>query len=147
MTLSGQPHALVTMALAAGPVGAASLWLMQGGGALQVRAPGSWQILLLALVVAPILEELAFRGAVQDACAASLRRFGARNVGPISGANAVTSIAFCACHLPYQSAALSCAIVLPSLLLGRIREATGAVTPCILVHAWFNACFLALFTR
>jgi membrane protease YdiL (CAAX protease family) len=147
MTLFGQPRALITLGMVAGPAGAAALWLLQAGGALQVRAPTSWQFLLLSLVVAPVLEELAFRGAVQDACAIALRRFGSPDGVAVSGANVMTSIAFCACHLPHHSIGLACAILLPSLLLGRIREATGAFRPCILMHAWFNACFLALFAR
>jgi hypothetical protein len=121
--------------------------LLQAGGALQVPpVAASWQVLLLAVVVAPVLEEFAFRGAVHDACCAVLPRWGG-SAGPVSWANVITSIAFCACHLPYRSVGLACAVFLPSLLLGRVRETTGALMPCVFLHAWFNACFLAVFAR
>ena len=56
--------------------------------------------------------------------------------------NVVTSRAFAACHRPYQPIGMAAAVLLPSLLLGKVREVTGSVVPCMVIHAWFNACYL-----
>jgi membrane protease YdiL (CAAX protease family) len=104
-------------------------------------------VALLTILVAPVLEELAFRGALLDLLQAMLRRFGMADAGPVTRANVITSIAFAACHLPYQPAPVAVAILLPSLLLGRMREVTGSVLPCVALHAWFNAWYVAVFAR
>ena len=120
---------------------------LSDGGVIQRPSTASLHAVLLMILAAPVLEELAFRGALLDLLQATLKRLGISNVGPVTRANLITSIGFAACHLPYQSAPLAAAILLPSLLLGRMREITGSVLPCIVVHAWFNACFIAVFAR
>jgi membrane protease YdiL (CAAX protease family) len=148
MPASRSARAVGVLCLVAGPIGATLLHWFGLLGALRLPAtalslPGA----ILMLLVAPVLEELAFRGTLQDWCRSIVERHGMRDAGPLTRANAATSVAFAACHSPYQPAALACAILLPSLLLGRLREVTGSVVPCILLHAWFNACFLAVVMR
>lgn len=140
----GSPLAFTALAAACGPLGAGLLLALAARGVLPVPAfAWTWQAVLLALVAAPALEELAFRGSVQDAAAAVLRRRGWRDASPLTLANVLTSLAFAACHLATQPAALAAAIFLPSLVFGRLRERWGSLWPPVLMHAWYNACLLA----
>lgn len=138
-------RAVAGFGLLAGPVGAVALWLLHRTGAWAGDLPvPTWRIEILTLLVAPILEELAFRGALQDLCRAILARLNLGDTGPISVSNLATSLAFAACHLHDQPVAVAWAMVLPSLLLGRLREVSNSVWACVLLHAWFNLCFLAV---
>jgi membrane protease YdiL (CAAX protease family) len=142
--LLGNARAVTALALVGGPLGACALLLLGHLGFMRVAPPASLNAMLLMLLVAPVLEELAFRGALLDLAQSLLRRFGVADAGPVTCANLITSVLFAACHLPYQSVALSISVLLPSLLLGRVRELTASVLPCVLLHAWFNAWFLAV---
>lgn len=140
----GRARAILALAFVAGPGGALALALLDQGH-LPGRQPLlSWQAAILMIGIAPVLEELAFRGAMTDLLQGVLKRLAIADRFALTPTNILTSIAFAACHLPYQSVQMSCAVVLPSLLLGKIREVTGAVAPCILTHAWFNACYLMI---
>jgi membrane protease YdiL (CAAX protease family) len=142
--LLGNARAVAALALVGGPLGACAFLLLGHLGVMRVAPAASLQAMLLMVLVAPVLEELAFRGALLDLAQSLLRRFGVEDAGLVTRANLITSVLFAACHLPYQSVALSIGVLLPSLLLGRVRELTGSVLPCIMLHAWFNAWFLAV---
>jgi len=142
--LLGNARVVTALALVGGPLGACALLLLGNLGFMRVAPSTSLNAVFLMLLVAPVLEEFAFRGALLDLAQATLQRFGVANAGPVTRANLITSVLFAACHLPYQSVVLSIGVLLPSLLLGRIRELTGSVLPCIMLHAWFNAWFLAV---
>jgi membrane protease YdiL (CAAX protease family) len=114
------------------------------------HAPASPAPLLLIrmLLVAPVLEELVFRGLLQDVLTASRSskpRFGVARVGPLSLANVLTSAVFAASHLPYNPPLLACAVFLPSLVFGRLKELYGSLLPSIALHAWYNLAFLIIF--
>lgn len=141
-TLRSLP-APVLLAWLGGPLGAAAWWALGHGGLVPAPAAPSLAAAVPLLLLAPVLEELAFRGALQDLVGALLRPLGLAGGGPVTRANLLTSLAFAACHLPYQPLPVCLAIVLPSLLLGRVREATGRLLPCVLLHAWFNACYFS----
>ena len=99
-----------------------------------VESPGALAWVLAgvnAVVVAPIREEVLFRGFIQG---------GLRSVGmPAWAAVGVVSVGFGATHTALQDLA---ALFLLSLVLGWVREETGRVTPAILAHAGFNALML-----
>lgn len=103
-----------------------------------LRAPsGPWAWALLVLVL-PMAEELAFRGLLQGQL---LRLSSCRRLGPVSVANAVTSLAFAAAHLWAQPPAWALAAGLPSLVFGHLRERFGSVWPAVAMHALYNAGF------
>ena len=64
--------------------------------------------------------------------------------GNVTVGNVVTSALFAAAHLASTAPWLAAAIVLPSLLLGRIKQLYRSLVPVVLLHAWFNVCYLCL---
>jgi membrane protease YdiL (CAAX protease family) len=136
------------LAVPIGPLGVFFLWMLDAGGALAVpTAQASLRTAFLLLWAAPVLEELAFRGALRDLCRAAMGKLSWRDNSPLTLPNLLTSIAFAACHLAHQPPLLAASLLVPSLLLGRVREITHSLLPCILLHAWFNLCFLMVFTQ
>lgn len=95
-----------------------------------------------ALVFAAIWEEVLFRGTLQPAIAS--HPWGAQRWLGIGSANLQTSLAFAAAHLWTQPAGLWPGYFAISLLLGTVRERTGSVAPCIVLHAAFNVAWWRL---
>ncbi len=99
----------------------------------------------LTLVLAPLLEELAFRGGLQELLRSGFRVFEVADRQPLSWANLLTTVVFCACHLPSHSVQLALAIAIPSIFLGYLFEITRSLTLCVAMHMWFNTCLLMAF--
>jgi membrane protease YdiL (CAAX protease family) len=93
---------------------------------------------LLFAVVQPLAEELAFRGALQGRL---LALTAARRAGPITWANAATTVFFVAWHATTQPLGWALAVALPSLVFGHLRDRSGSVLPAMLVHIVYNAGF------
>lgn len=99
-----------------------------------------WIVVAGVLVGAPILEEIAYRGALQGA-------FRAGAMGPRTAILA-TSVLFVVMHVPAipegsRASALGGLLVL-SLGLGLLRERTGGLLAPIVAHAAFNGANLLL---
>ncbi|QQC67972.1 JDVT-CTERM system glutamic-type intramembrane protease [Paraburkholderia ginsengisoli] len=134
----------VAFSIAVGPIGAllAASILNAQPAASSGSHSAIWS-LLLSLVIAPVLEELAFREFLQGIL--NETRLGRKHACGVTGANLATSLFFAACHIPSQGARLACLIVFPSLMLGRMKEFFPAMLPVIGLHAWYNAClFIAI---
>jgi membrane protease YdiL (CAAX protease family) len=98
------------------------------------EGPLVWRLLLAldVAILAPVVEELVFRGFVWDAL---------RRSAPLWLVWLLSSALFCAYHMdPLQSAA----IVPTALMLGWIRWTTGSVVPAILAHAVNNLLAVSL---
>ena len=93
----------------------------------------------------PLLEELAFRGALQPWL---LRYTSARRqVAGISMANVVTSVVFAAAHLFQHAPAWAAAVLIPSLAFGYVRDRFDAVAPAIVLHVFYNLGYFLLLYR
>jgi membrane protease YdiL (CAAX protease family) len=124
-----------------GVLAALPVWLALGlavGGHMRVTFTATF--LMSFLVVRPVLEELAFRGALQGFL---LQRGGSRRIGPISRANWATTAAFVALHFTAQPTAWALAVAVPSLAFGHMRERFGSVLPAIALHLIYNVGFAA----
>ena len=105
----------------------------------------SMQVLLYGVVLYPVLEELAFRGFIQT----WLREktfFRTQMLFGITRANLIASFLFAALHLFSQPPIWAAMIFAPSLVFGYLRDRYEAVSPSIILHAWYNLGFL-LFVR
>lgn len=131
------------LALAAVPV-----WLALGaifgygdaGWLLDKPARFAWLVLAY-----PLLEELAFRGAIQPLLLH--HALGRRHLAGITLANLATSILFAAAHLLQHAPAWAAAVVIPSLVFGYVRERFDAVAPAIALHIFYNLGYFLLLYR
>src|SRR5664279_4270409 len=117
-------------AIASGPIGASLLFLLSRIGVISsISARSDLASLVVAVVVAPILEEIIFRGGLQEFL--ERRRAGPGFVfGGIDAANLATSVVFTLCHVAFRPNWLSVGVLIPSLLLGRIKQSQGSLLPC-----------------
>lgn len=93
--------------------------------------PGFWLVLFGIVVVAPLAEEVLFRGYLLGALLHLL---------PPTAAQLVTAAAFGAVH----GAAYMLPVGLLGLLFGWLRTRYGSLWPCVSAHALHNACTVAL---
>ena len=107
-------------------------WDWPGGDPLRIG---------MLLVISPVLEEIVFRGLLQEWLS---KRF-AQRLGCLSLANVLTSLAFAALHLFHQSLLWSALIFFPSLVFGFSKERYQTLWAPIVLHAWYNLGFLWIF--
>lgn len=98
---------------------------LSGGGLTVWLVVAMW---LSAVLVAPVAEEVFFRGIVQTLLLNVLRRRWA--------ALALASLVFAAVHFPQPQAIPALAVL--GVLLGFAYERTGSLLPAIAVHSLFN---------
>lgn len=96
--------------------------------------------LLSFLAVRPVLEELAFRGALQGFL---LQRGWSDRIGRVTRANWATTAVFVALHFTTQPPVWALAVAVPSLVFGHMRERCASVLPAIALHLIYNAGFAA----
>jgi CAAX protease family protein len=99
--------------------------------------PMAWLIVfLLAVVGAPVIEELFFRGLLQGAFT--------RRLGP-TPAIFVTAVIFCFAHVLSEGPTAPEVLFPAALILGYLRHRTGRLAAGMVAHATFNATLFALF--
>lgn len=88
-------------------------------------------VALLAVLVAPLVEEVVYRGVVYSA----VERLGGKAAGV-----AVVTFIFALVHVPqyWGSVAAITAIVTLSLVLTLLRAWTGSLLPCVVMHLIYN---------
>ena len=92
----------------------------------------------------PVVEELVFRGMIQDI---ARRRLRAWHIGPLSHANILTSLLFAALHFINHPPLWAAAVFIPSLLFGLFRERSAGLAAPILLHVFYNSGYFWLFTH
>jgi uncharacterized protein len=133
------PDAHLALAIALALPVWVTLGLLVGG---RMHVPSGWTAWASFVLVQPLLEELVFRGILQGhALRLTARQGVARRLGPVTLANVLVSVGFVALHLRAQPLAWALAVLVPSLVLGHLRERMGSVWPAVLVHAVYNAGF------
>ena len=135
-----RPHGTLTSALGGAGVGWALTVLMGWGWLTVLRSYGKvpagmaldagW-IIALAVIAAPVVEEIIFRGLVYQ---------GLRKTLTPLGAALLSSVLFTIVH-PGLSA--PCVFLL-AMVNAVLLERTGRLWPCMLVHAGYNAVVVAL---
>lgn len=100
---------------------------------------------LLPALIYPLLEELAFRGLLQEWL--YRKPWGQVRFGPISAANWLTTALFVLAHLVHQPPAWAAAVVFPSLVFGYFRDRYQSIRPAIALHVFYNTGFIWLFAR
>jgi membrane protease YdiL (CAAX protease family) len=120
----------------------AAITQFNGASLYALQAVKGWELsALTALLIAPVAEELFFRGVIQEAL---LRR-------GISAGKAIvlTALLFAAAHLYATSPGHALATVLPALSIGVVYQQTrryglfAALASVIVLHSLFNAAWRA----
>lgn len=131
------------LALLAGPLCWLALYFLfdaQPSWTWPLHQPG---LFLLPALVYPVLEEIAFRGLLQELVR---ERVSAATVGPLSVANLVTSVVFTALHFFHHPPLWAALVLFPSLVFGYFRDRSGALTAPIFLHVFYNSGYLWLFS-
>ena len=136
-------HGFLILAVLAGPLGVSALQAAAHFG-LQAPVPGQAGLTIVSfLLLAPVLEEIVFRGGLQEML--DRTAFGRLAlVGNVTVGNVVASTLFSAAHLMSAPPWLAAGVFLPSLVLGRVKQLYPSLVPVVLLHAWYNGCYLCL---
>ena len=131
-------------ALAAGPLCWLVIYFL-----LQPEPRWTWPLTapvpyLLGALLYPVLEEIVFRGLLQEFVR---ERISDKSFGPLSIANLLTSLCFTALHFIYHPPLWAALVLFPSLVFGFFKDRTGQLTAPIVLHVFYNAGFLWLFTE
>jgi membrane protease YdiL (CAAX protease family) len=102
-----------------------------------------WRYLLPVLCY-PVVEEIVFRGLVQELVHDYISQ---RLLGPLSIANLLTSCLFTGLHFLYHPPLWAALVFFPSLVFGFFKDRSGHLTAPILLHVFYNAGFLWLFSN
>lgn len=98
---------------------------------------------LLLVMIYPILEEIIFRGLIQDSLNT---RFNSQKIGVLSYANGITSLLFVSLHLIYHPLLWAVLIIFPSLLFGYVKERYQTLLAPILLHVFYNMGYYLLYS-
>jgi membrane protease YdiL (CAAX protease family) len=100
------------------------------------RGVAGWVVVIfLAVIGAPIIEELYFRGLVQGAFT--------RRVGAVP-AIFITALLFSFAHVVDEGPLVPLVLFPAALVLGYLRHRTGRLAPGMVAHATFNASLFVL---
>ena len=98
--------------------------------------------LFFLLLFYPVLEELIFRGIIQEFIAAKIGDY--LLLKYLSVANIVTSLLFVAMHFVYHTPLWALLVFVPSLIFGYFKEQYSHIAPSIFLHMFYNFCSLFL---
>ena len=99
-----------------------------------------WMVAANAVIGAPIIEEILYRGFLQQA----FRRVGVGAWPAILLTGSIFALMHYTVLPPDTAISALTALLLLAIALGMIRERTGLIAPCIIAHAIFNALNLGL---
>ena len=92
----------------------------------------------------PVVEELVFRGLLQDLAHKYLQAW---QFGPLSHANILVSLAFTGLHFINHPPMWAAAVFIPSLVFGLFKDRTGGLSAPIALHVFYNSGYIWLFTQ
>jgi membrane protease YdiL (CAAX protease family) len=114
-------------------------WLCKGHIVLRLL---DWQRMLNLVLVSPVIEEILFRGYLQE----WLYRYkwGKRQVGIFSGANVVTSVIFTSLHFFTHPPLWASLIFASSLIFGYFWDRHRNILSPVLLHGWYNFVYVTI---
>jgi hypothetical protein len=133
---------LFLAAVLAGPVTWLGLYFIQQP-AMQWDWPliKPWQFLLPVLLY-PVVEEIVFRGLIQELVRDTVSR---QSLGPVTLANLLTSLLFTGMHFIYHAPLWAALVFFPSLVFGFFKDRTQQLIAPIILHVFYNAGYFWLF--
>ena len=101
-----------------------------------------WQFLSVVLLY-PIVEEIAFRGLLQELLRDHVSR---RSLGPLTIANLLTSVLFAGLHFIYHAPLWAALVFFPSLVFGFFKDRTNRLLAPVILHVFYNAGYFWFFS-
>ena len=101
-----------------------------------------FKALFFLIVFYPVVEELAFRGVIQEFIASKAKQY--PSFFYLSVANIVTSLLFVAMHFVHHTPLWAMLVFIPSLVFGYFKEQYGHIGASIFLHMFYNVCSLFL---
>ena len=98
--------------------------------------------LFFLIVFYPVIEELAFRGMIQEYIATKTKQYPVYFY--ISLANVLTSVLFVLMHFVHHTPLWALLVFVPSLVFGYFKEQYKSILPSIFLHMFYNACSIFL---
>ena len=98
---------------------------------------------LYPVLLFPIIEELIFRGFVQEFVQ---KHVTSRRISALTYANLITSTLFVALHFINHPPLWAVGVFIPSLIFGFFKDRTGKLTAPMLLHIFYNGGYLLIFT-
>lgn len=98
--------------------------------------------LFFLIVFYPIVEELAFRGVIQEVIDSKTKQYPSYLY--ISVANVLTSVLFVLMHFIHHTPLWAMLVFIPSLIFGYFKEQYNSILPSIFLHMFYNTCSLFL---
>ena len=96
--------------------------------------------LFFLILFYPLIEELAFRGVIQEYIASKTKQYS--SLWHISVANIATSVLFVLMHFVHHTPMWAMLVFIPSLLFGYFKEQYADIRASIFLHMFYNACSL-----
>ncbi len=96
----------------------------------------------MLVIVMPVLEEIVFRGFVQEKLAVLTRQV---SWSRISAANLITSLLFVAFHFISHPPVWAALVLIPSLVFGYSKDEFKSLMAPILLHVIYNAGYFITF--
>ena len=101
----------------------------------------AWYQVALIILVYPLLEEVVFRGLIQEFFTRKVRY----QIAMLSGANLLTSLVFVAMHFIYSYWVWALLVFFPSLVFGYLKERHQSLVSPVIMHAFYNAGYFWLY--
>ena len=96
-----------------------------------------WPLRAVAiLLLFPVLEEIVFRGLIHDYIYLKLSTWD-KYLG-ITSANWLTTLLFCLTHLVTRSLIVALLVIVPSLVLGSLRDKGFSIKALAAIHVYWN---------
>jgi len=100
-----------------------------------------WKSLFFLIFLYPIVEELFFRGMVQEYLYSKTNR--QKLFLGLSVANLLTSLLFVLIHFVHHEPIWAILTFFPSLIFGYFKELYNQITPSIVLHMFYNLCYFS----
>jgi len=98
--------------------------------------------LFFLIFLYPLIEELAFRGVIQEYIDQNTKQ--RRLFLSLSIANLLTSILFALMHFVHHEPIWAILTFFPSLVFGYFKERYAQIAPSIVLHMFYNLCYFSL---
>lgn len=96
----------------------------------------------MLLLILPVLEEVVFRGLLQDLLQRWCRQ---GRILSLSYANLLSSLGFVLVHIPYHPLAWALAVFVPSVIFGFFKDRYNSLIPPIILHVFYNLGYFLLY--